>query len=213
MSVEPAASAGSFQYLEKTYYFCNTHCLEKFKADPSGFVSRKRSTPDGTTREYTCPMHPEVRQMGPGACPKCAMALEPVSPAPAKTEYVCPMHPQIVRSEPGSCPICGMALEPRTVSETPEENRGLIDMTRRFWVSLALTIPVVLAGMSDLLFTGSLLSPVAMNWAEMILATPVVMWGGAPFFQRGWQSLVNRSFNMFTLIALGVGVAYIYSLV
>ena len=167
---------------------------------------------------YTCPMHPEIRQEGPGSCPKCGMALEPAGiPAPAtKTEYTCPMHPGIVRDEPGNCPICGMALEPRTVILDAEENRELQDMTRRFWISTLLTAPLVMVAMGKMIPDVSfawLGSPRALVWLELLLATPVVLWGGWPFFERGWQSLVNRSLNMFTLIALGVGVAYGYSTV
>ncbi len=171
------------------------------------------------TRAYVCPMCPEVRQIGPGHCPKCGMALDPESPAVAATstttEYTCPMHPEIVRAEPGSCPICGMALEPRTLT-VKEDNPELRDMTRRFWISLALTAPLFAIAM------GSMLSPHAfmaspwnwrLPWFELLLATPVVLWGGWPFFQRGWASVVNRSTNMFTLIAMGTGVAYLFSVV
>ena len=167
---------------------------------------------------HTCPMHPEVRQEGPGRCPKCGMALEPEGiPAPAtKTEYTCPMHPEIVRDEPGNCPICGMALEPRTVILDAEENRELQDMTRRFWIGALLTVPLIIIAMGrhfpGMPFDG-LASSRDLNWLELLLATPVVLWGGWPFFERGWQSLINRSLNMFTLIALGVGVAYGYSTV
>jgi P-type Cu+ transporter len=167
---------------------------------------------------YICPMDPEVSEDGPGACPKCGMALEPAVRAlpSSKIEYVCPMHPEIVRPGPGSCPICGMALEPRTVSAEEEENPELKSMTRRFWVGVALTIPILVAGMgADL--PGAplerLISMHALTWVELILATPVVLWGGWPFFVRGWQSIVNRSLNMFTLIGLGVAVAYGYSIV
>ncbi len=169
--------------------------------------------------EYTCPMDPGVRQQGPGECPKCGMALEPVIAAPlaTKTEYTCPMHPEIVRDKPGSCPICGMALEPRTISVEEEANPELLDMTRRFWVCVALTIPILIVVMSGLMppVAGLLqfASPRAWQWLEMILATPVVLWGGWPFFVRGWRSIVNRSLNMFTLIGLGVGVAYAFSIV
>lgn len=170
-------------------------------------------------KEHTCPMHPEVRQEGPGDCPKCGMALEPILAAPPalKTEYTCPMHPEIVRGAPGSCPICGMALEPRTVSVEEEENPELIAMTRRFWVSLALTIPVVIVGMADIVpglpALMNFASPRAWQWFEFLLATPVVLWGGWPFFVRGWSSLVTRNLNMFTLIGLGTGVAYAFSVV
>ncbi|HEV8642051.1 MAG TPA: copper-translocating P-type ATPase [Methylomirabilota bacterium] len=168
-------------------------------------------------RIYTCPMHPEVRQPGPGSCPKCGMALEPLGAleAAARTEYVCPMHPQIVRSAPGSCPICGMALEPRTVTGD-EENAELKDMTRRFWVSVALSVPLLAFAMGDMLPGQPLrhgLSSRLIAWLQLILATPVVLWGGWPFFQRGWASIVNRSLNMFTLIALGTGTAWVYSVV
>ena len=168
-------------------------------------------------RTYTCPMHPEVRQPTPGLCPKCGMALEPVgAEAPmTRTEYVCPMHPQIVRDAPGSCPICGMALEPRTVTGD-EENAELKDMTRRFWVSVALSVPLLAFVMGDMLPGQPLrhaLSGRLMAWLQLVLATPVVLWGGWPFFARGWASIVNRSPNMFTLIALGTGTAYVYSVV
>ncbi len=179
-------------------------------------------------RAYICPMCPEVRQIGPGPCPKCGMALDSESPVAAatKTEYTCPMHPQIVREAPGSCPICGMALEPRTVT-LAEDNPELRDMTRRFWISLALTAPLLALAMGSMLWPrismhldidlgGWLVitprSPV-LPWFELILATPVVLWGGWPFFQRGWASIVHRSTNMFTLIAMGTGVAYLFSVV
>jgi len=163
-------------------------------------------------------MHPEVRQPNPGNCPKCGMALEPAGiPTPTtKTEWTCPMHPQIVRDGPGNCPICGMALEPRTVSLEEEENPELTDMTRRFWVSALLSLPLVVIGMGHLIPgdpIGHLLPHGIRNFVELALASPVVLWGGLPFFVRAWQSLVNRSPNMFTLIGLGVGVAYAYSIV
>jgi Cu+-exporting ATPase len=167
---------------------------------------------------YVCPMDPEVRASKPGPCPKCGMALEPEHPAaPAtRTEYTCPMHPEIVRDAPGSCPICGMALEPRVVTLDEGENPELKDMRRRFWVSLALTVPVAGIAMSHLL-PGDPLAHVFPHtvWrlVELVLATPVVLWGGWPFFVRFWTSLVNRSLNMFTLIGMGVGVAWGYSTV
>ena len=166
---------------------------------------------------YVCPMCPEVRASKPGACPSCGMALEPEVPAAStRTEYTCPMHPEIVRPGPGSCPICGMALEPRTVAASAEENPELLDMTSRFWVSLALTAPLMVISMSAM-FWGMLLHRLlpgaALPWLEFALATPVVLWGGWPFFQRFWTSLINRSPNMFTLIGMGTGVAYGYSVV
>jgi Cu+-exporting ATPase len=220
MEVEENTAAGRFAYDGKTYLFCSLHCLEKFKQDPAKYVavSKKPVTkepPPPSGAIYVCPMDPEVRETKPGACPKCGMALEPAAPAPAvKTEYVCPMHPEIVRPEPGSCPICGMALEPRTVTLEEEANPELIDMTRRFWISAALSAPLLLFALADFLPGMPVyrwFSPHFLNWFQLTLATPVVLWGGRPFFQRGWASIVNRSLNMFTLIAIGVGTAYVYS--
>ncbi len=144
------------------------------------------------------------------------MALEPDRISLSKTEYTCPMHPQIVRPGPGACPICGMALEPRTVSAEDQENPELRDMTRRFWVSVVLTIPLLAIAMAPMMGGLGLARffPAGwLEWIELLLATPVVLWGGWPFFQRGWASIVNRSTNMFTLIAMGTGVAYLYSLI
>ncbi|MGH8324604.1 MAG: heavy metal-binding domain-containing protein, partial [Steroidobacteraceae bacterium] len=132
---------------------------------------------------------------------------------PAGVTYTCPMHPQIARDGPGVCPICGMALEPRTATGSEGPNPELVDMTRRFWVSVTLAVPVVLLGMAGAipgLRPDEVLAPQARTWLIFALATPVVLWGGKPFFERGWASLVHRSLNMFTLIALGVGVAYVY---
>jgi P-type Cu+ transporter len=167
-------------------------------------------------RMYTCPMHPEVRQRGPGNCPKCGMALEPVVASGPRTEWTCPMHPEIVRDAPGSCPICGMALEPRTVGPVEGPDPELVDMTRRFWIGLVLTLPLLAFVMGDMLPGQPLrhLIPGRVSaWLQFVLATPVVLWAGWTFFQRGWTSIVNRSLNMFTLIALGTGIAYIYSVV
>jgi P-type Cu+ transporter len=179
---------------------------------------RKNVAVPGAAKVYLCPMDPEVRQDQPGACRKCGMALEPAFPGVTDTrvEYTCPMHPQIVRSEPGHCPICGMALEPRTAVVDEEENPELSKMTRRFWVSVALTIPVLALGMSDFIPgrpVQRLFSAPEIGWLEFVLASPVVLWAGWPFFERGWASLVNRSLNMFTLIALGIGTAYLYSMI
>ncbi len=168
--------------------------------------------------EYTCPMDPEVVQIGPGACPKCGMALEPATPAApmTKTEYVCPMHPEIVRDKPGSCPICGMALEPRVITLEEEENPELKDMKRRFRVSVVLALPVLFLAMSEMIPGQPIqhaLSPRLLTFIQFALATPVVLWGGRPFFERGWASIVNRSPNMFTLIAIGTGAAWLYSVI
>jgi Cu+-exporting ATPase len=216
VDIESAASAS---HRGETYYFCREGCRDKFLADPEHYLSSsdKETAPGPVGVKHICPMCPGVENDGPGTCPKCGMALEPETPtAPAsKTEYVCPMHPEIVRDEPGDCPICGMALEPRTVTLEEEENPELVDMTRRFWISVALTAPLVIVAMGEVVGLSFewLASPRALTWLELILATPVVLWGGAPFFDRFWKSLVNRSLNMFTLIGLGVGVAYGYSLV
>ena len=220
MSILPSDAVGQVTHRGHTYHFCTENCLDKFRASPETYVSPKSEEPHqrahGDTREYTCPMDPEVRQIGPGACPKCGMALEPVSAAPlTKTEWTCPMHPEIVRDEPGSCPICGMALEPRVVT-LEEENPELDDMTRRFRWSLVLSAPILAFMVSEFLPGQPLqhaLPPWAMTWSQFLLATPVVLWGGWPFFVRGWASVVNRHLNMFTLIALGVGAAYAFSVV
>src|SRR5579862_7702703 len=191
---------------------------------------RAASKPPATTAPaYVCPMCPEVRESKPGACPSCGMALEPEVPfASTRTEYTCPMHPEIVRSEPGSCPICGMALELRTVTAAAEENPELRDMTRRFWIGVVLTAPLLAIAMGSMLWPHAFMGGLTITrgdrsavtpwssilpWLEFVLATPVVLWCGLPFFQRFWTSLVNRSPNMFTLIGLGTGVAYLYSLI
>jgi len=206
----------------KQYYFCSARCVEKFTANPDQYLkpaaqilSTPAVVPTPSASGYTCPMHPEVRQATPGACPKCGMALEPITPiVSVVVEYTCPMHPEIVRSEPGACPICGMSLEPRNA--TTEDNAELHDMTRRFWVSTALALPVFLMAMGMDLLPQAIPESVSMTlliWIQFALATPAVLWGGWPIFQRGWASIVNRSLNMFTLIALGVGVAWVYSVV
>jgi Cu+-exporting ATPase len=218
MDIEAQDAVGTVEHKGTLHYFCSTSCIDKFKANPETYLQPKVEAPPppGSDKvEYTCPMDPEVRQLGPGTCPKCGMALEPATVAPPKirTEYTCPMHPEIVRDEPGSCPICGMALEPRSVV-LEEDNPELRDMTRRFWISVALTLPILLLMVSEMLPAKplqNLLGPVLLLWVQFVLATPVVIWGGWPFFVRGWQSVVNRHLNMFTLIALGTGAAYAYS--
>ncbi len=163
---------------------------------------------------YTCPMHPEVRADRPGACPKCGMALELAQPAPPKTQWTCPMHPKIVRDGPWSCPICGMALEPRAGAIEGEDNAELRSMSLRFWVAVALSMPVVAIGMSDLL-PGQPLAQMLPQRAMvmLLLAIPVCLWAASPFYVRAVQSMLNRSLNMFTLIGLGVSVAFTYSVV
>lgn len=166
---------------------------------------------------YTCPMHPEIHQDHPGNCPKCGMHLEKeVEALPTiKTQYTCPMHPEIIRDEPGDCPKCGMHLEPITV-QAEEKNEELEDMSRRFWISTALSVPLFLLAMVyDMTpqYIPDLLTPQIIQWIEFALASPVVLWGGWPFYVKGYQSIKSWNLNMFTLISMGVGAAYIYSLV
>jgi Cu+-exporting ATPase len=164
---------------------------------------------------FTCPMHPEVHEAKLGSCPKCGMTLEPetTSAPTAHTEYVCPMHPEIVRDQPGNCPICGMTLEPKTI--TAEETNPEFDaMTRRLWVGIGFTLPLFAVMISDRLPSHPiqhLMAGSSLGWVEFACATPVVLWGGWPFFQRGWASIVSRHLNMFTLISIGSGSAYLYS--
>jgi Cu+-exporting ATPase len=236
MNVNPATAKHIGQHDGRNVYFCSKGCADKFASDPPKYLggagpamekAKKppNAEPAGNGSEspasgYVCPMCPEVREAKPMPCPKCGMALEPETLPAARTEYTCPMHPQIVRPGPGSCPICGMALEPRTVTAAVEENPELRDMTRRFWASLVLTAPLLAIEMGGMIwglhFSADLnlgRLPITLPLIELLLATPVVLWGGWPFFQRFWTSLVNRSPNMFTLIGLGTGVAYLYSVV
>ncbi len=240
MDVDPATAAGSSEYKGQTYYFCSLGCVKRFNADPEKYlaprpaiaqipksqmvqiggiaplkpagqaVAQEQEAGKGTIT-YVCPMDPEVRESRPGACPKCGMALEPET-----VEYTCPMHPEIVRSGPGNCPICGMALEPRVAAGIHEEDDSeLRSMQRRFWVGVALSIPLLAISMGGMAAGSPLHNLPAgwMEWLQLALATPVVLWGGWPFFQRGWASLVNRHLNMFTLIAMGTGTAYVFSLI
>jgi Cu+-exporting ATPase len=228
MNVDVAAPAATLLHEGTTYLFCSTHCLEKFKASPDSFTGTGITKPEQTitlasesdlkTNIFTCPMHPEIQQEGAGSCPKCGMALEPLLAATLveRVEFTCPMHPEIIQDTPGSCPKCGMALEPRTVMVEEGENPELVDMRRRFYLGLILTIPEFIIAMGHMLPgqpLAALASQRTYGWIELLLASPVVLWAGWPFFVRGWQSLVNRSLNMFTLISLGVGVAYSYSIV
>ncbi len=180
MGIDSTGSAGSFDYKGQTYYFCGKSCLERFSANPESFLTSKAAAPEDSEAWYICPMHPQIRQRGPG-----------------------------------SCPICGMALEPETVSLDDQPDPELTQMTRRFWISTALTLPLLAAIMPHVfgMETTMHLSPKVLGWAELALGTPVVLWGGWPFFQRAWASLVHRSANMFTLIAIGTGVAWLYSIV
>ncbi len=222
MTIEDKEAVATSSYKGTTYHFCSMPCKERFDKDPEAFIGEKTSTKAEEVSAggviHTCPMHPEERKEGPGSCTKCGMALEPEMPLEpqVKTEWTCPMHPEIVRDAPVSCPICGMALEPKTVS-VEEENPELIDMSRRFKVSTVLTVPVVLIAMRHfvpgLSFIDAIIPAGILKWLELVLATPVVLWGGWPFFLRGWKSVISWNPNMFTLIGLGTGVAYIYSII
>jgi P-type Cu+ transporter len=225
MKVNPSRAAANWDYNGQTYYFCNPRCLERFKANPESYLkpeARAAAPPPTATvlqrTRYVCPMDPEIEQDHAGACPKCGMALEAdLSSAPAtRVEYTCPMHPEIVRPAPGSCPICGMALEPRTVVVEEGPNPELVDMTRRLWVATMLGLPVFALAMGDMLLgmgLGGRLDIRLTNWVGLVCSTPVVLWAGWPFFERGWNWIINRHANMFTLIALGIGAAYLFSVV
>ena len=183
MMVDPHTTEHKAEHAGRPYYFCSAGCRAKFLAEPERYLDP-------------------------------ATAAATAEPVPEGTIYTCPMHPEIRQVGPGSCPICGMALEPVLVSLEAGPNEELIDMTRRFWIGLALTIPVVVLEMGGhFLGLSHYVGQLTSNWLQLILATPVVLWAGWPFFQRGWQSLVNRSLNMFTLIAMGTGTAWIYSVV
>ncbi len=206
MKVDPAHAAGAVMHNGDAYYFCSQGCVHKFEAEPEKYLHPQLPPQAAEGVLWVCPMDPEVREPKPGACPKCGMALEPESIAPPamKTEYTCPMHPEVVSDHPGSCPKCGMALEPREVV-AEEANPELADMQRRFRISAVLSVPLLV-----MMF---LPESAWMTWIEFALATPVVLWAGWPLFERGWLSIRNRSLNMFTLIALGTGAAYLYSVV
>ena len=222
------ATARSAERDGHTVYFCSEHCRQKFigseskeKPHPAHDHKVHDQKPASEREEadkYTCPMHPEVVSDQPGNCPKCGMALEPARPAAKKKHvvYTCPMHPQFEQEGPGQCPICGMALEPKTVQPDAEEDDSeLRSMTLRLWVSAALTVPVLAMSMLPMIgvpvdrWLGSTLH----LWLQLLLSSPVVLWGGWPFFERGFRSIVTWNLNMFTLIAIGTGAAYLYSLV
>ncbi len=182
MSVAPETAAGRYNYQGETFYFCSIGCLNKFKQNPSNFLEKKKEEKQVATEregvEYTCPMHPEILQIGPG-----------------------------------TCPLCGMALEPKVFSLDDKPDPEFVDMKRRFWISAVLTVPVFVLAMAEMLPNfHEFISPKISIWIQFLLATPVVLWGGLPFFVRGWQSIGNRSPNMFTLIAIGTGAAYLFSL-
>jgi P-type Cu+ transporter len=205
MTVNPKKAVGSFVYEDQTYFFCSPGCREKFSANPERYLASKPVTPIRIQRGPKR-LVATIRDSG---------ASKSRQERP-RSEYTCPMHPEIVRDAPGSCPICGMALEPRTASLDEQNNPELVAMSRRFWVSVVLSIPLLLIAMSEMLPGNPIerIAPMrAIVWIQFALATPVVIWGGWPFFVRGWQSIVNRSLNMFTLIGLGIAVAYLYSVI
>src|SRR6516162_2656057 len=183
MTVDPATARHSAEHAGHSYVFCSARCREKFTAEPARYV-----VSSGDRRGLVTAPAGEVL-------------------------WTCPMHPQIVRKEPGNCPICGMALEPMTPAAGEAENPELRDMTRRFWVGVALSLPLLAIAMAEHFNKAALdalIAPRLLVWVQLILGTPAVLWGGWPFFERGWASIVSRRLNMFTLIALGTGVAYAY---
>src|SRR5712691_3457526 len=205
MSVEPAKAAGKVQYGGKTYYFCSARCAERFSKEPEKFLAAPETA--GMHKNHTAHA---TDAPAPSAAP--AIKDEAAPPEGKNARYTCPMHPQIVQIGPGTCPICGMALEPMDVFAEVEADPEYDSMRLRFWVSAALSLPLLLFSMFGEAL-GVHLAPTMRNGIEFLLATPVVLWGGWPFYQRFWSSLVNRSPNMFTLIGLGTGAAYLYSLV
>jgi len=221
MTVDPDSAAGSYEYKGRTHYFCSTQCLHKFREDPERFLNQPARPvilePVGIQRASVqkTPKNPVAITSPAGLSPWGPLS----APGSDKITYTCPMHPEVVSDAPGTCPICGMALEPRTVSLAVEENPELAEMSRRFWISVVLTLPLLAIGMSELIPSSDIewlerLLPMRVRgWLELALATPVVLWGAWPFFLRGWQSIKNRSLNMFTLIGLGVGVAYTFSVI
>ncbi len=220
MDVDPATAQHRVEHAGQTYYFCCGGCAGKFRKGPQAALAKSSApAPHGSAGKYICPMCPGVESAGPAACPKCGMALEPAAPALVRkrVQYTCPMHPEIVRDAPGECPKCGMALDPMTVS-IEEKNPELVDMTRRFWIGMGLSVPLLILAMGHYLpgigpALEALVPAGVSRLAELALATPVVLWAGWPFFQRGWKSLITWNLNMFTLIAIGVGAAYAYSVV
>ncbi|RUU57202.1 HAD-IC family P-type ATPase, partial [Mesorhizobium sp. M2C.T.Ca.TU.002.02.1.1] len=228
MTVDPAAGKPTAEHGGRTFHFCSERCRAKFQAEPDSYL---------TATDPVCGMNVDrasakhfVRHEGQGfyfcsAGCKAKFEAEPAKylagrpepqPMPKGTQYTCPMHPEIIRDKPGSCPICGMALEPMGVPTGDEgPNPELVDFTRRFWVSAVLSVPLLIVAMAPMLGFSfeNLIDGRTKTWAELALASPVVLWAAFPFFHRGWDSILNRSPNMWTLISLGVGAAYLYSVV
>ncbi|MFQ6614132.1 MAG: heavy metal translocating P-type ATPase [Fidelibacterota bacterium] len=250
MKVDPAIPGATVEYDGTAYYFCCSHCSEKFKANPADYVNSKSesNSPESPSRHHNHHHHDLITKV---TDPVCGMTIDPSTAVGSKhydgntyyfcsdhcqkkfaanpqeftsdeeqsvsqdsnQEYTCPMHPEITQIGPGSCPICGMALEPRTISMEETSNPELEDMTRRFRWSTLLAVPLVIISMYSAVTGRTLIPEFWSRWIELVLATPIVLWGGAPFFQRGWASLKSRNLNMFTLIAIGTGVAYGYSVI
>ncbi|MCM2270657.1 MAG: heavy metal translocating P-type ATPase, partial [Thermoanaerobaculia bacterium] len=233
MTVDPATAQHKTDHQGTTYYFCHPGCQAKFEKNPAHYLAGHRQsmaatpapagTPEGSApSKWICPMDPEVESDVPGACPKCGMALEPLitglpeGAVSSKTVYTCPMHPEIVRDAPGACPICGMALEPRTVTVEEGANPELVDMTRRLWIAAPLALGTLVLAMGEMLPGDPLagtISPQLRLWLQLVFATPVAVWAAWPFYARAVASVRTRNLNMFTLIGLGIAVAYGFSLV
>ena len=223
MVVDPDRSRFTHEHAGTTYHFCCGGCQTAFRTRPEAFLQDADGAADAVpdvdraagAATYVCPMCPEVRETEPVPCPKCGMALEPDAAAalPPAAAYTCPMHPEVVRDEPGSCPECGMALNARAATPVEAPNPELADMTRRAWVGAVVGLPVFGLAMAEMIGGAGVvpLSRAVSNWIQFACAAPVVLWAGRPFFERAWASLVNRSPNMFTLVALGVGAAFLYS--
>jgi len=225
MTVDPARAAAAVEHDGITYYFCSKGCAAKFNADPGKYLSGTREPMPqpavislGTLKAKRPPSADSAAlSHAGGAAPHAAHVRPPAAAtggSAAPVEWTCPMHPEIVRSAPGPCPLCGMALEPRVADLSDAPNPELVEMTRRFWIGAALGVPVFALAMADMLtggWAGHRLGTATVNWIEFALATPVVLWCGWPFFERMWLSIVNASPNMFTLIGIGVGSAYVYS--
>jgi len=221
----------------EAFYFCSVHCLKKFQQQSNDQLQSKsqdescchhdapasrdaNSSPSlRSSAKYYCPMCPGVESDKPGDCPKCGMALEPTAqarPKPGPIIYTCPMHPQIEEEKPGACPICGMDLEPKSLPVEDEQGDAeLRQMTLRFWVATALTVPIFLLAMLPMVGVPvhEWIGSKAHVWIQLALSTPVVLWAGWTFFVRGWRSIVTWNLNMFTLIAIGTGAAYLYSVI
>ncbi|HKW89042.1 MAG TPA: heavy metal translocating P-type ATPase [Candidatus Acidoferrales bacterium] len=202
MKVDPERAKARREHDAKTYFFCCEGCATKFAAAPDKYLAPKPAA-----------AHPaQIVSVPPATSAPTPLRTQSAPPA-GHVEYTCPMHPEIIRTSPGACPICGMALEPRVATLEEAPNHELISMTRRFWLSVALTAPLIFLAMWAGMSGSALLSAASLSWIELALSTPAVLWCGWPFFRLAWASLLNRSPNMFTLIAIGTGTAYLYSLI